>query len=78
MNAAWRRLGSWLGISVMVVLLVIQLVPYGRNHVNPRFGAHLHLVVELDEDQIPEIARRLFTYLERAHGWVRRRQWVSA
>lgn len=35
MNAAWRRLGSWLGISVMVVLLVIQLVPYGRNHVNP-------------------------------------------
>jgi hypothetical protein len=35
MNVAWRRLGSWLGISVMVVLLVIQLVPYGRNHVNP-------------------------------------------
>ena len=35
MNVAWRRLGSWLGIGVMVVLLVIQLVPYGRNHVNP-------------------------------------------
>ena len=35
MNAAWRRLGYWLGTSVMVVLLMIQLLPYGRNHVNP-------------------------------------------
>lgn len=35
MNVAWRRWGSWLGISVLVILLVIQLVPYGRNHVNP-------------------------------------------
>ena len=34
MNVAWRRLG-WLGINTMVALLVIQLVPYGRNHVNP-------------------------------------------
>jgi heme-binding protein len=35
MNVAWRRWGSWLGISVLVILLVIQLVPYGRSHVNP-------------------------------------------
>ena len=35
MNVAGRRWGSWLGISVLGILLVIQLVPYGRNHVNP-------------------------------------------
>lgn len=35
MKVPWRRWGSWLGISGLVVLLVIQLVPYGRNHVNP-------------------------------------------
>jgi mono/diheme cytochrome c family protein len=33
----WRIL-RWLGVLVIGLLLVIQLVPYGRTHVNPPVG----------------------------------------
>ncbi len=35
MKFGTRRLWSRLGMGVVVALLAIQLVPYGRNHVNP-------------------------------------------
>lgn len=33
-----RRALRWLGFAVVGLLLAIQLVPYGRNHVNPPVG----------------------------------------
>ena len=34
-NASWGRRFVWLGIAVVGLLVVIQLVPYGRDHSNP-------------------------------------------
>ena len=31
----WRRLVRWLGVTVLLALVAIQLVPYGRAHTNP-------------------------------------------
>lgn len=31
----WRRLSRWAAVSIAVVLLAAQLVPYGRDHSNP-------------------------------------------
>lgn len=46
----------------------------GAADVNQRFGAHLHLLVQLDEAQLARLEPRLFAYLERAHGWAQHRQ----
>ena len=32
---AWRRAAKWLVLGVVALLLLIQLVPYGRDHSNP-------------------------------------------
>ena len=34
-EASWGRRFLWLGIVLVGLLLVIQLVPYGRDHTNP-------------------------------------------
>jgi mono/diheme cytochrome c family protein len=34
----WRRILKWTGISVAVLLLAIQFIPYGRDHSNPPVG----------------------------------------
>lgn len=44
-----------------------------RHPVNPRFGAHVHLILQLPEELIPIFKRRLFRYVERAHACTLRR-----
>ena len=34
-EASWGRRFLWLGLVIVGLLLVIQLVPYGRDHTNP-------------------------------------------
>ena len=34
-EASWGRRFLWLGLVIIGLLLVIQLVPYGRDHTNP-------------------------------------------
>ena len=31
----WRRLVRWLGVTLLLALVAIQLVPYGRAHTSP-------------------------------------------
>lgn len=35
MKRPTRRARSWVGLGILACLLMIQLVPYGRDHVNP-------------------------------------------
>jgi hypothetical protein len=35
MKLPTRGWGAWIGLGLLVSFLAIQLVPYGRNHVNP-------------------------------------------
>ena len=34
-EASWKRRCLWLGVAVIAIFLLIQLVPYGRDHTNP-------------------------------------------
>ncbi len=35
MNTTWKKIAKWGGILVIAGFVVLQLVPYGRNHSNP-------------------------------------------
>lgn len=49
----WRRVLKWAAIGFVVLLLVIQLVPYGRDHSNPVVSAE----PSWDSPRTEELAR---------------------
>ena len=51
---SWLRLARWSGIAIVAVLVIIQLIPYGRAHDNPPVTQ----AVRWDSPRTEELARR--------------------
>ncbi len=64
-----------LGSPAFVSALELHKSHTASEHpVNPCYGGHAHLVLDLPEELLPVLERRLFRYAERSHAWALRRQ----